>query len=257
MPHLIGVASGKGGVGKTTFSVNLAMALAQSNVGVALVDGDMGLANAQLHLNVRAKHTLSDHLMKGVALSDVGINVRENLRLFPGSSGDRAMANLPIPSLVAMVEDLKEEITADCIIIDIAAGISDQILEILNLCDSKMIVMTDEPTSIADAYGLTKLIHQREDIRNVYLIPNQVSSPEHGRKVFDNMNKLTLNFLSMPLGYLGSIEADTNVVKSIKQRIPLKEISEESIAWTNICQIAEETLSSLIASIGKQALNEG
>ena len=143
MPHLIGVASGKGGVGKTTFSVNLAMALAQSNVDVALVDGDMGLANAQLHLNVRAKHTLSDHLMKGVALSDVGINVRENLRLFPGSSGDRAMANLPIPSVVAMVEDLKEEITADCIIIDIAAGISDQILEILNLCDSKMIVMTD------------------------------------------------------------------------------------------------------------------
>ena len=83
MPHLIGVASGKGGVGKTTFSVNLAMALAQSNVGVALVGGDMGLANAQLHLNVRAKYTLSDHLMKGVALSDVGINVRENLRLFP------------------------------------------------------------------------------------------------------------------------------------------------------------------------------
>jgi hypothetical protein len=61
----------------------------------------------------------------------------------------------------------------------------------------------------------------------------------------------------MPLGYLGSIEADTNVVKSVKQRIPLKEISKESIAWTNICQIAEETLSSLIASIGKQALNEG
>ena len=77
MPHLIGVASGKGGVGKRR-CVNLAMALAQSNVGVALVDGDTGLANAQLHPNVRAKHTLSDHLMKGVALSDVGINVREN-----------------------------------------------------------------------------------------------------------------------------------------------------------------------------------
>ena len=175
MPYLIGVKSGKKALEKRRSQLTLLWHWLRA-MSVLLVDGDMGLANAQLHLNVRAIHTIRS-FDERVALSDVGINVRENLRLFPGSSGDRAMANLPIPSLVAMVEDLKEEITADCIIIDIAAGISDQILEILNLCDSKMIVMTDEPTSIADAYGLTKLIHQREDIRNVYLIPNQLVAP--------------------------------------------------------------------------------
>ena len=166
MPHLIGVASGKGGVGKTTFSVNLALELAKKSVKTVLVDADMGLANAQLHLGIRATRNISDYLLNDLTLSEVITTVEPNLDFIPGASGSRTIANLPAAAIVAMTERLKE-VDSEAIIIDIAAGISDQILSILHLCDSKLIVMTDEPTSIADAYGITKLIHSKRDSASV------------------------------------------------------------------------------------------
>ena len=252
MPHLIGVASGKGGVGKTTFSVNLALELAKKSVKTVLVDADMGLANAQLHLGIRATRNISDYLLNDLNLSEVITNVEPNLDFIPGASGNRTIANLPAAAIVAMTERLKKEVDSEAIIIDVAAGISDQILSILHLCDSKLIVMTDEPTSIADAYGITKLIHSKEGLSRVFLVPNMVSNSDHGARVFENMNKLTMSFLGQPLQYLGSVREDNAVVQSVKKRLPLYKVSNESLARANIREIADKTINSLIANMQLQ-----
>ena len=249
MPHLIGVASGKGGVGKTTFSVNFALELAKKGISTVLVDADRGLANAQLHLGIRATRTISDYLLNDLKLSEVMTSVEANLGFIPGASGNRTIANMPVAAIVSMVEKLKTEIDSEVIIIDVAAGISDQILSILHLCNSKLIVMTDEPTSIADAYGITKLIHSQEGLSRVFLVPNMVSNSEHGLKVFDNMNRLTMSFLGEPLRYLGCVREDNAVVQSVKKRLPLYKVSNESLARANISNIADETINSLLANI--------
>ena len=174
-----------------------------------------------------------------------------NLDFIPGASGNRTIANLPAAAIVAMTERLKKEVDSEAIIIDIAAGISDQILSILHLCDSKLIVMTDEPTSIADAYGITKLIHSKEGLRRHFWSPTWLAM-NHGAKVFENMNKLTMSFLGQPLQYLGSVREDNAVVQSVKKRLPLYKVSNESLARANIREIADKTINSLIANMKLQ-----
>lgn len=239
MPHFIGVASGKGGVGKTTFSVNLSLALALQGRSVTLLDADMGLANAQLHLGVRSGKTISDHLFRDVPISEIQIRILENLSLIPGASGDRALANLPVPSLLALMETLKSELKSEFAVVDIAAGISDPILEILGTCDTQVIVMLDEPSSIADAYGLTKLVMQRGTRNDIILVPNQVKNSDHGLKVHQSMTNLTMSFLGSPVHYVGSINYDENVVTSVKMRAPLVDKFPNSRAWKDFNGVAK------------------
>lgn len=243
MSHLIAVCSGKGGVGKTFTCINLAAALRDLGKEVLIVDADMGLGNAQLMLGVSPKLTLSDYVLDGMPLAQVVTQLEEGLQLLPGASGDANIVNLPLTSLSDLCHELVELYPDTVILFDIAAGISDQNMHLLRLCETRIVIFLDEPTSIADSYGVLKLLHRTGHLENTFLVPNQVASLAAGKTFYEKMNHLCLSFLGTPVEYLGSIQEDLAVRSSIRHRNPLHKSFPNSTAWCNIKTLATKIVS--------------
>ena len=239
MSHQLAVCSGKGGVGKTFTCINLARALRDLGENVLIVDADMGLANAQLMLGISPEMTIADYLLRDVPLGDVINNVEEGLGLLPGTSGDNNLVNLPLNTLSDLSYEIVNLFPNSFILFDIAAGISDQNMHLLRLCDTRLVVFVDEPTSIADSYGVLKLLHRTGHLENTFLIPNQVPKLADGKKFHEKMNHLCLSFLGEPVGFIGSIHDDEAVKLSIRKRKLLASSFPNSTAWCNINSIAE------------------
>lgn len=243
MSHLIAVCSGKGGVGKTFTCINLAAALRDLGKQVLIVDADMGLGNAQLMLGVSPKFTLSDYILDGMPLAQVITQLEEGLQLLPGASGDANIVNLPLTSLSDLCHELVELYPDTVVLFDIAAGISEQNMHLLRLCETRIVVFLDEPTSIADSYGVLKLLHRSDHLENTFLVPNQVASLAAGKSFYEKMNHLCLSFLGEPVAYLGSIQDDPAVKSSIRHRKPLHKSFPNSTAWCNIKSLAANIVS--------------
>ncbi|MFM7972378.1 MAG: AAA family ATPase, partial [Betaproteobacteria bacterium] len=169
--EVIGVASGKGGVGKTTVSTNLSVALSQMGRQVLLLDADLGLANAQLALGVRAEFNLS-HVTAGLKrLPEILVPVRPGLQLIPGASGVRSMAALSVDQTEALIHTFDQiESAPDCLVVDVAAGISPGVLSFMGACTRRVVVVKDDPSSIADAYGIIKVMHQDQGLSEIHLV---------------------------------------------------------------------------------------
>ena len=242
MSRQIGICSGKGGVGKTFTCINLAQALQDLGEKVLIVDADMGLANAQLMLGISPELTVADYVLRDIPLTDVISNIKEGLDILPGASGDTNLVNLPLNTLSDLSYEIVNLFPDTIILFDIAAGISDQNMHLLRLCDTRLVVFVDEPTSIADSYGVLKLLHRSGHLDKTYLVPNQVQSPRDGKKFYDKMNHLCLSFLGEPVGFLGSIDEDDDVKLSIRRRKPLASSYPNSSAWYNISNIAEKII---------------
>ena len=243
MTNQIAVCSGKGGVGKTFTCINLARALRDLGEKVLIVDADMGLANAQLMLGISPELTIADYVLRDIPLTDVISKVEDGLDLLPGTSGDVNLVNLPLNTLSDLSYEIVNLFPDTLILFDIAAGISDQNMHLLRLCDTRLVVFVDEPTSIADSYGVLKLLHRSGHLDETFLVPNQVSSPGDGKKFHEKMNHLCLSFLGEPVGFLGSIHEDDAVKLSIRRRKPLANSFPKSTAWCNISNIAEKIVS--------------
>ena len=242
MSQLISVCSGKGGVGKTFTCVNLAKALHDLGKEVLIVDADMGLGNAQLMLGVSPKYTLSDYILGDVPLDRVVTQLEGGVKLLPGASGDGNIVNLPLTTLSDLCHQLVQLFPNATILFDIAAGISEQNMHLLRLCDKRIVVFLDEPTSIADSYGVLKLLHRTGHLENTVLVPNQVVSQAAGKEFYEKMNHLCLSFLGSPVGYLGPIQEDKAVRSSIRNRKPLHKSFPNSTAWCNIKELAEKVV---------------
>jgi flagellar biosynthesis protein FlhG len=238
LSHLIAVCSGKGGVGKTFTCINLAAALRDLGREVLIVDADMGLGNAQLMLGVSPKLTLSDYVLDGIPLTQVITKLEEGLQLLPGASGDANIVNLPLTALSDLCHELVALFPDTVVLFDIAAGISEQNMHLLRLCETRIVVFLDEPTSIADSYGVLKLLHRSGHLENTSVVPNQVASLDAGRTFYEKMNHLCLSFLGEPIAYLGSIQDDPAVKSSIRYRKPLHKSFPNSTAWCNIKSLA-------------------
>jgi flagellar biosynthesis protein FlhG len=212
-PQVIGIASGKGGVGKTTVSVNLAVALALRGRKVMLLDADLGMANAQISLGVKTPWNIG-HVLRGEkTLHEVAVTTPQGVSLVPGVSGLREAAALDMAQIGAIVhafDDLEEPI--DYLIVDVAAGISPPVLAFMAACQRRFVVLCDQPSSIADAYGMIKVMTLEEDLDEVYLIPNMVDSPLEGKQLFGRMNDVCTRFLGQSVRHLGSIESDELVL---------------------------------------------
>lgn len=238
--EVIGIASGKGGVGKTTISINLAVALAQSGHSVMLFDADLGLANAQIALGARAEFNLSHFLAGQKTLEEITITTRQGVKLIPGASGVHELAGLSqlqAASIVQAFSNLSEEI--DYLIVDVAAGISPSVLAFLSACHRRFVVVQDDPSSIADAYGTIKVMSQELKLDEIYLLPNYVHSQTQGWKLYQRLNDVCVRFLGESIHYLTAIEADEMVLAAHKKYQSVMEHSPGTGAARDFRRLAE------------------
>ena len=229
--QIIGIASGKGGVGKTTVSVNLAVMLASMGKKVMLFDADLGLANAQLALGCRTPFNFSHVLSGEKTVKEIVIEGPMGVKLVPGASGIQHMASLnqvETAGIIQAFSDIEEEL--DYFIVDLAAGLSDTVMTFLRACQHRFIVLKNEPSSIADAYGTVKVMIQDYQLDNIALIPNGVFSQDEGERLYGSINSVIQNFLGNRVDYLHSITQDEMVLRAIKASQPLVSFAPSSIA---------------------------
>ena len=215
--EVIGIASGKGGVGKTSIATNLAVSLVMSGHKVMLFDADLGLANAQLAFGCRAEFNFSHVLSGQKSLREIIVTTRQGVRLVPGASGVQQMASLGAiesAGIIHAFNTLDEEI--NFFIIDTAAGIADSVVTFMQAAQRRFIVLRDEPSSIADAYGMIKVLALEHQLNEIYLVPNMVQSQAAGEQLFRRVNDVCERFLGITVRYLCSITHDDHMLGALR-----------------------------------------
>lgn len=218
----IAVTGGKGGVGKTNVSVNLAVAAAEIGHRVMLLDADLGLANIDVVLGLHPKHDLSDVFDGQCDLNEILLDGPENIKIIPGASGIKSMAelsNIEHTGLIRAFADIGQDV--DTFIIDTAAGISDTVISFSRAAHEILVVVCDEPASITDAYALIKLLNRDYGNQRFRILSNMVSGPQEGRELYNKMCRVTDRYLDVMLSYMGSIPYDVSLKKAVKAQKPV------------------------------------
>ncbi|MDX9756047.1 P-loop NTPase [Sulfurimonas sp. RIFOXYB12_FULL_35_9] len=216
--RFIAITSGKGGVGKSTISSNLAYVLSQSGLNVGIFDADIGLANLDVMFNVKIKKNIL-HVLKGEAtVSDILIPITRNLILIPGESGDEILKYSDKALFERFMQEAEVLDKLDVMIIDTGAGIGEHIQMFLDAADDVIVVTVPDPAAITDAYATIKTIAtSRNDIS---LIMNQVKSEKEAVAVYEKIKKVALANIGdkLNLKLIGKINSDVKVSSSVKQR---------------------------------------
>lgn len=224
MPRLaraIAITSGKGGVGKSNVSVNLAVALSLMGRKVCLLDADLGMANADVLCNVTPKRTLQHVVAGRCRLVEVAVIGPGGFRLIPGASGVAAMADLGRRQRAGVLEQLAAiERVADDIIIDCAAGISANVLAFAAAAHRTLVTTTPEPTALTDAYGMIKSLLRQAPASRIDLVVNMATGPEEGQGIHRRMNRVVGSFLHHEVGLAGVIPIDPSVGEAVRHRLP-------------------------------------
>jgi len=239
--RVITVASGKGGVGKTNVSVNLATAFAQRGRKAMIMDADLGLANVDVVLGLHPEYNLS-HVINGErSLEEVIVDAPGGIKVIPASSGLQRMAELTPAEHGGLIRAFSELATeVDVLIVDSAAGISDSVVSFSKAAQDVIVVVCDEPASITDAYALIKLLNRDHGVRRFHILANMAHTPQEGRELFQKMVKVTDRFLDeVVLDHLGSIPYDEHLRKAVKKQNAVVDLFPRSPAATAFRQVAE------------------
>ncbi|MBD3390424.1 MAG: P-loop NTPase [Chitinivibrionales bacterium] len=214
----IAVTSGKGGVGKSSISLFLAQSLARLTKRVLVFDADLGLANIHILMGVSPRYNLA-HVVRGeCALDDIVLDGPGGVRVAPGASGIEAMANLDSLGIESLVRELVTlEEGNDFLIVDIGAGIGQNALRLSAAADSALLVLTPEPTSLADAYATAKLLFAK-GMRRIAVLVNMASSDAEGREIFDKFQTLVGNFLNRKLALAGILPFDKDIPRLVRSQ---------------------------------------
>jgi flagellar biosynthesis protein FlhG len=219
---VIAVSSGKGGVGKTNVSVNLATQLATMGRAVMLLDADLGLANVDVLLGLAPRYNLS-HVIEGKAtLEEVLVEGPAGLMIVPASSGLQRMAELQPAEHIGLIRSFSElNHDLDYLIIDTAAGISDGVISFARAAREVLVVVCDEPSSITDAYALVKVLNCDYDVQRFHMIANRVRSPHEGQDLFAKLSKVIARFLDLTMDFAGAVPEDDCLRKAVQRQKPV------------------------------------
>ena len=222
LPIVFSVTSGKGGVGKTNLSVNLACVLAKMGKRVVLLDADLGLANVDVLLGLTPEKNLFHLFHEGVTLEDILFDTPHGFQILPASSGVSDMIALSKGQKLDLLEamDYLDE-KVDFLIVDTGAGINDNVLYFNLAAQERIVVMTPEPTSLTDAYALIKLLKLNHGLDHFKVVVNMAKSPEVAKEIFSRLYKACDHFLDgVSLDLTGFVPQDPTVKKSVIQQVP-------------------------------------
>lgn len=244
LARVITVTSGKGGVGKSNTSINLAIQFRKMGKRVIILDADFGLANIEVMFGAVPKYNLYDLIYQGKGIQDIITWGPMEIGFISGGSGIAGMANLSREYLSYIVQNLAQlDSIADIIIVDTGAGISDAVLEFLVASGEILLVTTPEPTSITDSYSLLKAFarHPRysQQLSQVKMIANRVEKEEDGQELFNKLNAVVSRYLKVPISYLGAVPQDEKLTRAVMQQMPisLKEPgAKSSLAYEKIAR---------------------
>ncbi|MDI9442384.1 MAG: MinD/ParA family protein [Firmicutes bacterium] len=237
--RVIVVASGKGGVGKTNIAVNLALALRQLDNCVALIDVDLGLANVDIVLGITPPYNLG-HVFRGEkTLVEIIEDGPLGIKLLAGGSGMSELANLTgwrLEQFVKSLDELNREF--DFVVLDTGAGIGQNVLSFALATDEVLVVTTPEPTAITDAYGLIKVVFQRNPQAQIRLIVNMARNPGEAEAVAEKLNSVLREYVQREVEYIGYLLDEQQVNRAVGQQVPFLLSYPSSMASRSIKRIA-------------------
>jgi flagellar biosynthesis protein FlhG len=237
--RVITVTSGKGGVGKTNITINLAIALSEQGYRVVILDADFGLANIDVLFGIVPQYTLLDVVKNRKNILEILADGPKNTRFISGGSGVEDLLKLDRQQTARFIEGMALlDRLADVIIVDPGAGLSDNVMSFIMAADEVLLVTTPEPTSITDAYALIKMVSNRDRTKKIKLVVNKAESSV---EAIDVLNKLVLvadRFLGLKLEQAGYILNDDAVIRAVKQQQPFMMIYPKSQAARNIREIS-------------------
>ncbi len=240
-PRVFAISSGKGGVGKTSFAANLALALRALGLRVLLFDADLGLANIDVLFGLTPKANIADVLAGRCSLRDVIVEGPRGIKILPASSGIVRLTNLTEGEKLLLLEEFEDlETEIDIVVLDTAAGISENVLYFNLASQERILIVTPEPTSLTDVYALIKVLYRRYGLKSFHLVINGVQHESQGKQVFRQLVAVVERFLgSLSLNLIGILPFDQVVSKAIQAQRPFIELFPEAKISGAISQIAK------------------
>jgi len=243
LARVISVTSGKGGVGKTTLTVNLAVAFAQMGKRVAIFDADLGLANVHILLGIKPKYNMRHVIEDNFKLDEIISEGPLGIKLISGGQGVREMANLGQEQRRLMLRQIdRMEKEVDILLVDTGAGISENVLRFAAFADEVIVVTTPNLAAAADGYSIIKILLEMEPNSKIGLIANQVQSMYHSKNVYNRINAAVQKHLNTTLGDLGYVVTDSNIEAASQSRKPIMMEHPDCEPSRNIRAIAETIL---------------
>ncbi|WP_039804908.1 MinD/ParA family protein [Azotobacter chroococcum] len=239
--QVIAVTSGKGGVGKSVAAVNLALALAGLGRRVMLLDGDLAMGNVDVLLGLGAERTLADVLAGNCGLEDIVLAGPGGIRVVPAASGMRSMVRLSARQQAGLIHAfgrLADQL--DVLVVDTASGIDDSTVGFVRAAREVLVVLCDEPASIADAYALIRLLNRDCGVTRFRILANMVAGPREGRELFAKLLRLTEQFLAATLQYVGAVPWDDSLRRAVQRQAAVCEAFPRSKSALAFRAIAEK-----------------
>jgi len=237
--QVIAVTGGKGGVGKTSVSVNLATGLAAAGKRVVLLDGDLGLANVDVLLGLSLRYTLAHVLSGERTLDEILVKAPQGFHIVPSASGAADLAALGDASHLGIVQAFSSLASRlDALIIDTAAGISSGVLQFSQAAQHVLVVLCDEPASLTDAYALIKVLSRNHGVRRFHVLANMTHTPGAGQTLFHKLERVTGRFLDVILDYAGEVPDDDFMRRAIRAQRPVLDAFPSSPAGRALGKLA-------------------
>jgi flagellar biosynthesis protein FlhG len=239
--RVIAVTSGKGGVGKTNISANLAVLAAKAGKRVLVIDADLGLANVEIVFGLKPRYHMGDLINSSLSIEDVMIEAPHGVKILPAGSGVQSLTQLSADDklrFIAALEPVQDKF--DLVLVDSGAGIGDNVLFFVGAAQEAILVVSPEPTSLVDAYATVKVLSQKAGVRHFGVIINPVIDELPAREIFNKLTQVTSRFLSASVRHLGYIPRDENLHRAIMAQRPLVDAFPHSPASRALTILADK-----------------